>query len=156
MKCGRCQASFLLPPSASLGAKGRRLSCGVCSHSWFQSPDKLLALRDGYELVPFPEKDVELVKRNVEMGRQPDFRGEGKVYVGNLAFEATEEALAEHFAKGGEVGEVSIVSGPDGRSRGFAFVTMVTKEGGQKALELSGEDFMGRPLAVRDPNDNAR
>ncbi|GMH62995.1 hypothetical protein TrRE_jg5922, partial [Triparma retinervis] len=134
--CGRCQATFQIDP-ASLGrGKGKRLKCGVCEHSWFQSTDKLFKLKEGFEMVEFAEKDLQRVKANLAAGRDASFTGVVKFYVGNLDFGAGEQELQDFFSVAGEVGDVSIVRDDTGRSRGFAFVTMVTKEGGEKAQQL--------------------
>ena len=105
-------------------------------------------------MVSFPDAEAERVKRNVEAGRPPDFAGHGKCYIGNLAFEVDEKSLGALFAKVGEVGEVAVVRDDTGRSRGFAFVTMVTKEDGEKAVKmLDGEELEGRAMQVKDPNN---
>lgn len=111
------------------------------------------------------ENDIQRVKENVKEGRDPTFTGTYKLYVGNLDFKTTEEELVEFFSasssEDGEgsssdssnVGECNIVTGPDGRSRGFAFVTMMTDEAGEKALELNGQELNGRNLQVKPPNN---
>lgn len=154
VQCGRCKASFALTAD-DLGTvgKGCRVSCGLCGHSWFQGRDKLFNIREGFELTPYPERMVDLVKSNIEAGRRPNFTGVAKCYVGNLDFGVTEEDLAEIFAKVGDVGDVAIARDDRGRNRGFAFVTMLTKEGGEKALTLDGEMVEGRNMQVRPPNN---
>lgn len=73
-----------------------------------------------------------------------------RLYVGNLAFHATEALINKHFAECGEVLSVSVMTDRDtGQSRGFAFVEMASAAGAQKALtELNGRDFQGRALRV--------
>lgn len=73
------------------------------------------------------------------------------MYVGNLTYEMTKDDLREVFAKAGEVGDVSIVTEVDGRSRGFGFVTMMEKEDTDAALALSGMKVMGRSMHVNLP-----
>jgi RNA recognition motif-containing protein len=52
-----------------------------------------------------------------------------KLYVGNLAFQTTSEDLKELFAQAGTVESASVVEDRmTGRSRGFAFVEMSSKE----------------------------
>jgi RNA recognition motif-containing protein len=74
------------------------------------------------------------------------------IYVGNLSFDATEEALREHFESFGELDTVTIIRDKyDGRSRGFGFIEMPHREEAQKAIdELDGKDFMGRTLRVNE------
>jgi RNA recognition motif-containing protein len=132
---------------------GRRLECTVCTHSWFQSKDKLLKLNEGFEMVPLPERDLERIQNNMQNGLSPKFMGDFKLYVGNIAFECHEDDLYEVFGRVGEVGEVSLVRDDEGRNRGFGFITMRTKEDGEKAIEeLNGTPVRGRNIAVRESN----
>jgi len=80
-----------------------------------------------------------------------------KLYVGNMAFTTTQEALEGLFSNYGEVQEVAVITDRDtGRPRGFAFVTMAD-EGGKEAIEaLNGQEFEGRTLTVNEakPREN--
>jgi cold-inducible RNA-binding protein len=73
-----------------------------------------------------------------------------RLYVGNLAFQATEAVIQERFSQCGEVASVALVlDHVSGRSRGFAFVEMVSEEGARKAItDLNGKDLLGRSLRV--------
>jgi RNA recognition motif-containing protein len=73
-----------------------------------------------------------------------------KLYVGNLAFETSGENLRQHFAQAGTVETSTVVEDRDtGRSRGFGFVEMATKEEGEAAIaQFNGNDFNGRSLTV--------
>ncbi|HZE73366.1 MAG TPA: RNA-binding protein [Pyrinomonadaceae bacterium] len=75
-----------------------------------------------------------------------------KLYVGNLSFQTSSEDLQKLFAQVGTVESATIVEDRDtGRSRGFGFVEMATKEEGQKAIEeFNGKDFNGRNLTVNE------
>ncbi len=75
-----------------------------------------------------------------------------KLFVGNLTFTATENDLQDHFAQAGVVVSVNIMQDRmTGRSRGFAFVEMSTKEDAVKAIEMfHSKDFQGRPLTVNE------
>ena len=75
-----------------------------------------------------------------------------KLFVGNLSFNATENQLQDMFAEHGPVQEVDlIVDRFSGRPRGFAFVTMETKEGADAAIKaLNGKDLDGRALTVNE------
>jgi len=81
-----------------------------------------------------------------------------KLYVGNLAFETTSTDLQALFAQAGTVESASVVEDREtGRSRGFGFVEMQTKEEGTAAVEkFNGTDFGGRPLKVNEakPREN--
>ena len=81
-----------------------------------------------------------------------------KLYVGNLAFETTGDDLKTLFAEAGTVESVSLIEDREtGRSRGFGFVEMQTKEEGAAAVEkFNGTEFGGRPLKVNEakPREN--
>lgn len=70
-----------------------------------------------------------------------------KLYVGNLSFKATEEAVKDLFSQHGEVSEVKIITDPmSGRSRGFCFVEMENAD--EAASALNDKEFEGRPIKV--------
>src|SRR5438128_7508706 len=75
-----------------------------------------------------------------------------KLFVGNLSFNATENQLQDLFAAHGPVIEVDLIMDKfSGRPRGFAFVTMETKEGADAATQaLNGKDLDGRALTVNE------
>jgi len=155
VRCGRCATSYAIGAGDLGTGKGRRVECALCGHSWFQTPDRLFTLNDGHELIPLPKTDVERINSNVDAGRDPDFMGNAKFYVGNLDFGVQESNLRDLFAEIGAVGGVSIVSGPDGRSRGFAFVTMMEDDDAtmKKCMALDGHDLNGRNINVKPPNN---
>lgn len=74
------------------------------------------------------------------------------MYVGNLTFETTEAEVRELFSEHGPVNEVAMVMDREtNRPRGFAFVTMNTKEGMDNAIQqLHGKSVNGRPLTVNE------
>jgi len=75
-----------------------------------------------------------------------------KLYVGNLNFKTTGEDLQELFGQVGTVESASVVMDRDtGRSRGFGFVEMATKEEGEAAIaQFNGKEFNGRNLSVNE------
>lgn len=75
-----------------------------------------------------------------------------RLYVGNLAFSTSSEELQQLFAQAGTVETATVIEDREtGRSRGFGFVEMATKEDGQKAIEqLNGTDLNGRNLTVNE------
>lgn len=80
-----------------------------------------------------------------------------KLFIGNLAFSATQESLQSVFAQAGDVVSVKIVTDRDtGRSRGFAFVEMATSEGAVAAVEkYNGYPLDGRPISVAEARPQA-
>jgi len=75
-----------------------------------------------------------------------------KLFVGNLSFETTENDLQDMFAAHGTVIEVNLMMDRfSGRSRGFAFVTMESKEAADAATQaLNGKNINGRNLTVNE------
>ena len=81
-----------------------------------------------------------------------------KLYVGNLAFETTSDDLQTLFAGAGTVENVSLIEDREtGRSRGFGFVEMQTREEGTAAMaQFNGKELAGRALKVNEakPREN--
>ena len=81
-----------------------------------------------------------------------------KLYVGNLAFATSSQDLQELFAAAGTVESASVVEDRDtGRSRGFGFVEMSTKEEATSAIDqFNGKELGGRALKVNEakPREN--
>jgi RNA recognition motif-containing protein len=74
------------------------------------------------------------------------------LFVGNLTFNTTEEALRGLFSPFGEVQQVKIMTDRDtGKSRGFAFVEMAQDDDAAKAIgALNGKEFEGRALTINE------
>jgi RNA recognition motif-containing protein len=83
-----------------------------------------------------------------------------KLYVGNLSFQTSSNDLQELFAQAGTVESANVVEDRDtGRSRGFGFVEMASKEEGQAAIQqFNGRDLNGRNLTVNEarPREDRR
>jgi RNA recognition motif-containing protein len=81
-----------------------------------------------------------------------------KLYVGNLAFQTTNQQLEELFGQAGTVQSASVVEDRDtGRSRGFAFVEMSTNAEAAAAIDqFNGKELGGRALKVNEakPREN--
>ena len=75
-----------------------------------------------------------------------------KLYVGNLAFQTSSTDLQELFSQAGTVESASVIEDRDtGRSRGFGFVEMASKEEGEAAItQFNGKEFNGRNLTVNE------
>jgi cold-inducible RNA-binding protein len=73
-----------------------------------------------------------------------------RLYVGNLSYDITTDALKACFAECGAVSETHVVMDREtGRPRGFAFVTMATDaEANNAVAQLNGAMFEGRPMRV--------
>src|SRR6185295_10403773 len=81
-----------------------------------------------------------------------------KLYVGNLAFQTSSQDLQELFAQAGTVESANVIEDRDtGRSRGFGFVEMSSKEEGEAAIaQFNGKEINGRALNVNEakPREN--
>ena len=75
-----------------------------------------------------------------------------KLYVGNLNYDTTEDALKDAFSEAGTVESANIIVDKySNRSKGFGFVEMSTPEEAQKAIELmDGKEVDGRNLKVNE------
>jgi RNA recognition motif-containing protein len=75
-----------------------------------------------------------------------------KLYVGNLSFRTTSEELRELFSAAGNVETANVVEDRDtGRSRGFGFVEMSTREEAEAAIaQFNGKEYGGRNLTVNE------
>ncbi len=76
-----------------------------------------------------------------------------KLYVGNLAYQASEGDLESWFAQAGvQVDSVTIVRDRfSGEPRGFGFVEIGNDEQAQVAIQAcNGKDFLGRTVVVNE------
>jgi len=75
-----------------------------------------------------------------------------KIYVGNLAFDVTEDELAAEFGTFGKVESVALPADKfSGRPRGFAFVEMTSKSEAEAAIEgLNGKTLKDRTIVVNE------
>ena len=79
-----------------------------------------------------------------------------KLYVGNLPFTATDEAVHALFSKHGTVEKVSLITDRDtGRPRGFGFVEMSNADASRAMQALNGTDFDGRNIVVSEARPQA-
>jgi cold-inducible RNA-binding protein len=82
-----------------------------------------------------------------------------KIYVGNLSFKTSSDDLQQLFAQAGTVESASVIEDREtGRSRGFGFVEMASKEEGDRAIaQFNGQEVNGRNLNVNEakPRENS-
>ena len=78
-----------------------------------------------------------------------------KLYVGNLPFSANEDDIRGLFDDFGSVVDLHIpMDRETGRPRGFAFVTLSTREFGEAAINsLDGRDMDGRNLRISEAQE---
>jgi cold-inducible RNA-binding protein len=75
-----------------------------------------------------------------------------KLYVGNLSYDTTQEAVRTLFEQAGEVTEVNLITDRDsGRPKGFGFVQMATDAQAQEAIRrFNGFNVDNRALTVNE------
>ena len=81
-----------------------------------------------------------------------DVSQEAKLFVGMLPKTVGEEQLRNMFSKFGIIKEVHIIRGPDGNSKGCAFIRFVDYEGASLAIDQLHETIpicSTRPLVVK-------
>jgi len=94
-------------------------------------------------------------------GDGPGFNASGaanvKLYVGNLAYETTEDQVRSMFEKYGPISDCFIPTERDsGKSRGFAFVTMAAEDARKAMSDVDGMEIDGRPVRVSESKPKGR
>ena len=80
-----------------------------------------------------------------------------KLYVGNLPFTATEDAVRNLFAPHGTVETLALINDRDtGRPRGFGIIEMSSADASRAMQALNGKDFDGRALRINEAQDKPR
>ena len=74
------------------------------------------------------------------------------IFVGNLAFNATDQDLRQLFEPYGVVDKINVITDRDtGRSKGFGFVEMPDSAAATAAIQgLHGKELDGRALTVNE------
>src|SRR5882757_2467414 len=80
-----------------------------------------------------------------------------KLFVGSLAYTATDDDLAAFFAAAGTVVSAKVIMDREtNRSKGFGFVEMSSDEEAKAAVDqLNGKDLNGRAVAVSEARPQA-
>jgi RNA recognition motif-containing protein len=80
-----------------------------------------------------------------------------KLYVGNLAYNTTEDGLRNLFSQFGSVVSAKIIFDRDtGNSKGFGFVELETDEEAAAAIAgVNGREFEGRQIRVNEAMEKA-
>lgn len=85
--------------------------------------------------------------RRDERRREPNPESK-TIFVGNLSFKSDEDSIRDFFDNCGEIVDVRIANGPNGRSKGFCHVDFENVESAVKAMRKSGEELDGRDIRV--------
>lgn len=84
-------------------------------------------------------------------GGGPQLTEDRTLYVGNLPYDTSQQEMTQIFTDNnvGPVARIHLPVGPDGRLRGFGFITMGTAEAANEAITaLRNFDLRGRRLMV--------
>ena len=84
-------------------------------------------------------------------GGGPQMTEDRTLYVGNLPYDTSQQEMTQIFTDNnvGPVARIHLPVGPDGRLRGFGFITMGTAEAANEAITaLRNFDLRGRRLMV--------
>jgi len=79
------------------------------------------------------------------------------IYVGNLAYDATDETIKQAFESFGEVTSARVIKDKyTGQSRGFGFVEMSVQSQAQTAIKsLNGKELLGKQMSVNEARARA-
>ena len=74
------------------------------------------------------------------------------IYVGNLAYDATDEMIRAAFESFGPVASARVIKDKyTGQSRGFGFVEMAMQSQAETAIRsLSGKEILGKEISVSE------
>ena len=70
------------------------------------------------------------------------------IFVGNVSYQCTEEALRAFFAPCGSINAIRLARGDDGRPKGFAHVEFEDSNQAQQAVQMTGKELAGRSVRV--------
>lgn len=140
---------FSLPPSSlnlSLSSSTPR-NFEYCVSSRFV---RKVTLSDFGQIEEVEEDEGGLSDEGASSYEEPNANPDLKIFVGNLPFSVDSAALAELFERAGDVEMVEVIYDKlTGRSRGFGFVTMSSKEAVEAACQqFNGYEVDGRALRV--------
>jgi len=83
-------------------------------------------------------------------GTKTELQGKTKrVFVGNLNYDVTDEQVKEFFKECGTLDDIFWLTNREtGDFKGAGFLTFDSTEGPDKAVELGGQELLGRPIKV--------
>lgn len=130
---------------------GQSRGFGFVTMSTIEEADKAIEMFNRYDISGRLLNVNRAAQRGSRVERPPrQFASAFRAYVGNLPWQAEDSRLVQLFSEHGEVLNATVVYDREtGRSRGFGFVTMASKEELDDAISaLDGQELDGRPLRV--------
>jgi len=80
-----------------------------------------------------------------------------KIYIGNLAYKASEQDLESLFSQFGPIQSINLVRDRfTEQSKGFAFIEFEQDDAVDQALTLNGQELLGRPMRVNLAKEKSR
>ncbi|KAL6660967.1 hypothetical protein ACP70R_000351 [Stipagrostis hirtigluma subsp. patula] len=130
---------------------GQSRGFGFVTMSTIEEADKAIEMFNRYDISGRLLNVNRASPRGTRMERPPrQFAPAFRAYVGNLPWQVDDSRLLQLFSEHGEVLNATVVYDREsGRSRGFGFVSMASKEELDDAISaLDGQELDGRPLRV--------
>ncbi|XP_062195073.1 28 kDa ribonucleoprotein, chloroplastic-like [Phragmites australis] len=130
---------------------GQSRGFGFVTMSTIEEADKAIEMFNRYDISGRLLNVNRASPRGSRMERPPrQFAPAFRAYVGNLPWQVDDSRLVQLFSEHGEVVNATVVYDREsGRSRGFGFVSMASKEELDDAIStLDGQELDGRPLRV--------
>merc|ERR1719167_519591 len=72
-----------------------------------------------------------------------------KIFIGGLNYETDDKGLREYFCRYGDLADYIVMKTPDGRSRGFGFVTFESSDAMENALAAAPHTIDGRTVELK-------
>jgi len=112
----------------------------------------ILVREPGPQVTTDPGRDAEARQDSAARGPTRAFVMAKRLYVGNLGYSVTSEAVQELFEQYGQVRSSAVlIDRETNRSRGVGFVEMENEADADAAIQnLDGNDFQGRRLTVTE------
>ncbi|KAF8841542.1 hypothetical protein BDN67DRAFT_1002205 [Paxillus ammoniavirescens] len=119
-------------------------------------PSKKRKLDDGSAALPNSDSSPSPIPTptpTISKGAKP--KRQNSIWVGNLSFWTTRDALKGFFDGVGEITRIHMPTkrGKKGENMGFAYVDLATPEAKASAIALSEGQLEGRNLLIKDGND---
>ena len=107
--------------------RGLRVRCSLCEKEWFQSIERLMQADEIHAIQRMTDTKISEIQKILAEKNYPKYPKVEKVgvFVGNLPYSYTEKEIGDIFAEYG-VTNIALVRGPDGLSKGFAFVEVLS------------------------------
>jgi nucleolin len=102
-----------------------------------------------------PEKK-QMKSSSSSESKNVESNADATIFVGNLAWDATEQDVTDFFQGCGPIRQVRLLRDRNnGRSRGIAYVDFESASGVSAAFEKKGKDLLGRPVNIDRANSAA-